>query len=409
VLVLLLGGYWRGWVQPSFGGAERPTALYLGVPGLAGQRVVSIGSLLIVTMILVVVSMTAWGRQRLALSEVTAILGVGITLSFLASASLVDGALRAKLDRNAQDKVALQQMVRFPIPRPNITTLGPLPLNHQFSLIFSALRSGFYLTLLATILLVATAAARRRDRPRDRDASAWATAALLIVALAIPAASTIQGLLAAHAIKLGEQDSAKGNDAAAAQHFKRALQLDGTLRALPDTAASRGQSLLRLGVTDDADAQLARARLELGAGLDTAALKTLSTASARWPSDVALRSEFVSQGLQFIAKRGAAEQVHQVLPQGVTSPVLRIAMAKAELAEGDNPQAAADARAAAEVTDDEEIRSVALTLLSIAQSRSGDAVGGRLTLLRAVQADSQSVNVIARSLLTGLYTTVPLP
>jgi hypothetical protein len=230
---------------------------------------------------------------------------------------------------------------------------------------------------------------------------------LSAVAVVVLAIGLAQSTVAAWALRRAEVAAATGDYTSAVARFRTAFSQEGGLGSRPDTAAEYGTSLLRIGATDAPEAQLASSRLQLQAGHDLTALRTVATASGRWPANTALRDEFTTQALGYLRRRADPESVHRLLPRNADCAVLRVTLAKYELATGDNPAAITDARTAESMTADVEVRSIALTFLALGQSRSGDLIGGRRTLLAAVDADRDYVNVMARSLLAGLYTTAP--
>jgi hypothetical protein len=406
-VLLLVAGLVRAWLQPALSSPQHATDLTIILP--AGRHLpVSWGLLLAIAAVITIVGLTPWGNRWPVLTETAAVLAIASTLGFLIQSCLLDRALQQRLRRDESDLGYLQRLVGYQIPRPHLTTLGPIPLPGPAADVISGLRSGFYLALLGAVLVATGAVARRRRQaPLDRRPRRYAVAVLSAVAVVVLAIGLAQSTVAARSLRLAEAAAATGDYTSAVARFRTAFSQGSGLERRPDTAAEYGTSLLGIGATDGPEAQLASSRLQLQAGHDLTALRTVATASDRWPANTALRDEFTTQAFGYLRRRGDAPSVHRLLPRNVDCAVLRVMLAQNELATGDNPAAITDARAAESMTADVEVRSIALTFLAIGQSRSGDLIGGRRTLLAAVDADRDFVNVMARSLLAGLYTTLP--
>jgi hypothetical protein len=407
----LLLGLGRGWLQPALHPSASAFRLDVVLPA-TDLRPISWGLILATAVVLVAVAQTSWGHPRALFGELAAVLSVTATLGFLIQSCFVDHGLQRRMSRDTADLAALQRIAGFTIPRPHLTTFGPIPLPNGAAEIFSGLRSGFYVALVSSIALAfvmlkrhrradSAAAAPNRNRPRP------VVLALAVVLLALTA-NLLQVGVAEYNLSQARTAAVTGDDASSIRHFKAALAQGVGLSQQPDIAAEYGLALIRGGATTSAPLQLAASRLLLLAGRDLPALQTVGEAARRWPTDSSLQDEFVTQALRYLQRRGAPQAVHLAMSASVDRPVLRVALSRYEIVSGDNPSAITDARAAASLARDTEVRSVALTFLSIAQTRSGETAEGRRTLLDAVDADKDYVNVMARSLLTGLYSTLPI-
>jgi len=407
-LVLLVPGLSRGWLQPALSAPLRATDINVTVPGMPGPQV-SWGLLLAVGLMLALVGITPWGNRRPAWTMAAALLTVFATLGFLLQSCLMDVALQQRLQRDESDLLALQRLMGYQIPRPHLTTLGPVPLPGPTADVFSGLRSGFYLALIGAVLLAAGAATRRSRLGsvagrRGRPAVVLLAAAIVVLLSAGVADSAVD----TRALSGARAAAAAGDDKAAVAQFRRALGHRIGADSRPNTAAEYGTALLRIGSNAGPEAQLAASRLQRDAGRDLAALQTVAAASDHWPANAALRDEFTMQAFDYLRRHEVSQAVHRLLPRNADSALLRVTLAKYDLSTGDDQTAMTDARAAESLTTDADMRSVALTFLAVGQTRSGDLIGGRRTLLAAVDADTSFVNVMARSLLAGLYTTLPL-
>jgi hypothetical protein len=404
---LLVAGLWGAWLQPALSQPLRATTLTVVLPA-GNLPFLTWGLLLVIAIALAVLGLLPWGRRHPVRTDLAAVLAMTSTVGFLTQSCLVDGALQARLARDRSDLASLQLIVGYGIPRPDVTTLGPIPLPDAAAEVFSALRSGFFVALTGAILMTIAASAQHRTgivrEPRERW-SVRAVSAVLIIAIA---ATVITSALARWQLSAAEAAAADGDDTSALALHESARDHGKGLDADPELSAQYGMSQLRLGPADGPAAGLASSRLQLQVGKDLGALQIVADSSQRWPADTALRDEFTAQAFAYLRQRQAPEPVRALISAATDSALIRVTLAKYELAAGDNPRAIVDARLGYEIAVDDDLRSAALTYLSVAQSRSGDPIQGRQTLLAAVEADKEFVNVMARSLLTGLYTAVPL-
>jgi hypothetical protein len=404
---LLSAGLWGAWLQPVLSEPLRAAAIPVELP-FGSLSIVTWGLLVAAAILFAVVGLLPWGRRQPVWTDLSAVLSMTSTVGFLIQSALVDGALQARLARDRSDLASLQLIVGYRIPRADITTLGPIPLPDAAADVFSALGSGFFLALAGAVLMSIGALAQHRSGlHRDPVGRRVVLTVSAVVVVAI-AASVIDRGLGQWDLARAQAAAADGDDQSAVALYESAQGHGNLVGADPDLAAQYGISQLRHGPADGPAAGIASSRLQVQVGKDLDALQTLADAAQRWPADQALRDEFTAQAFAYLKKRQTPQPVRALLSAEVDSPLIRVTLAKYELAGGDNPTATADAHRANEIAGNDDLRSVALTYLSVAQSRSGDLIEGRRTLLAAVDADKEFVNVMARSLLTGLYTTLPL-
>ena len=405
-VVLLAAGLVLPWVQPVLGAPMTATHLFVVTP-TGSQRLVSWGLTLAIAAVLSGAGLTRWGRRHPLVTDLAAVVAGWSVLGFLLQSLLVDFGLQEMLRVGRAELAEVQRLVGYRIPRPTVTTVGPVPLPTDAAEVVSALRIGFYAALLgAVLLLVAAWTAHRRSLRRPADGRAL-VAVLAVVAAAV-LVTVVQGAWVRLDLDRARGAAAQGADPAAVTFYSAALGRASGVGRNPDVLADLGVSELRSGPADGPAAALAASRLELQSGRDLEAMQMIAQAAETWPAESALQTEFRTQALTYLRLHTTTQPVRAVLTGLVDGPVLRLAMAKVDLAVGDNPAAIVDARAAQRLTVDHDVLSTALTLRSVAESRSGDLAEGRRTLVAAVEADTDYVNVMARSLLVGLYTTVPL-
>ena len=106
--------------------------------------------------------------------------------------------------------------------------------------------------------------------------------------------------------------------------------------------------------------------------------------------------------------RYAIEQEDPAPVQGLPAPVadndlVRFTRGRLEVETGQFTTGASDLRRVATEAASPDLRSAALTYVSMAQQAQGDLVGARQTLVRAVAEDTRHNNVVARAAATGLY------
>ncbi len=402
---LMVVGAFTGWLQPVLSEPLSAIELFVAVPG-GPFRAVTFGLILLMAVALAIAGLIRLGRRQRLWNELAALLAVTSTVGFLLQAAFVDTRVQERVSHDRSDLTNLQLLVGYKIPRPDVTTLGPIPLPDGAAEVFSALRLGFFLALTGALLFTATLSRQPKGVGVDRAhrLGRWAVGTMAVLLFAVP---VVDSALAHRDLDRARDAAANGDDAAAVALYESALRPGVGLDADPDVVSDFGMSQVRLRPTDSPASVLATSRLQLQAGNDLPALNTVVQAIDRWPMSEALRDEFAAQAFDYLRRRGAPAGVRQLMSPQNDSAILRIALAKYELPAGDNPAATADAIEADGLTTDSDVRSVALTFLSIAQSRSGDLTTGRQTLLAAVESDTEYVNVMARSLLTGLYTTLP--
>lgn len=421
-VVLLALGSGLGWLRPELGDEAGPWRLPVRLPGWSGATV-TYGVPVAVALVFAICgaasvahgATTRNGPRWLlsaSLLAVTAVLGCAVLTA------ITDVRTQFALQAGTADMATLTSHLPYAVPRFQVSQLLAHGLGVNGSLVASALRPGWYCALAGAAVLFA-AAVRRFPRTASlpplvrggarRQAPSGTSARIALgvsaVALVIFLASIVRGEVAGHEVADAAGLTDSGHPAAALAAYQRALALDPDLVYSKSVAIDRGRAMNDLGMSAAAPAALATSREQLSAGSDIAALDTLRAAHRAHPADALVLDELRRQAV-------AAAQAHRapgilralIADPGVRNLTVVFTLGTLELQTGDYPAAAVDLRAVVAGTADTDIRSSALTYLSLAESDAGSTAAARHSIVEAVAADPDHNNVTARAMALGLYT-----
>lgn len=394
------------WLQAELGPGLSAADLPLQLPGLgrpfgASWSAVVIG---LAAAHLVVAAVPA--RHQAVAARTGVALSVAALGGFLLVGGFTDEALRQRL-LDARDELdTVRRIVGYGIPRPSVTTLGPLELPPGAAAVVSALRVGFLLALLAGGLSVATWVLARRGAAEHRTSpgrAVWGPRAVVaalgaVVVLVAVQAGRASWLADRAAIALGEDRLVAARADAAA-----AVQLNDTLSARPALQQTMADVATATATGPPALQLYGRSLLALDAGHPDDALGLAVRAAEAAPGVEPYRDAVCRQATALAAGVGDVDTVRSLVPVSQRCDATLLQLAVSELDAGRYDLVGDDAGQLSRQTPDEDVRSAALTVLARARLAAGDLVGGRTLLQRAITADPNDVNVVARALGTGLY------
>ncbi len=332
---------------------------------------------------------------------VAAVAAIGLVLQLLSS----DARTRLALQGDQNEFTLFTSQLTYRAPQPQVSQLLFLHLNYTQRSVFSALRLGWYLSLLGGVLLVAV--------PRGRDAriaarpvrltmrvSAVLLASLLVGSFVVGSLrGVVAGRVAAHAASL----AAAGQSATASARYADALSLNPELVFDPAVTAGLGRARLEAGLAAGSAGAYATALDQAAANDDAGAIATLQHALRIDPANAVLSRALTQLAVMYAVKQqrptALAELPDQVLQRALT----RFTRGQLEVTTGQLSSGTNDLRIAISLTHNGDLRSAALTDISVAQQRGGDLVTARRTLESALAADAGHNNVLARALAAGLY------
>jgi len=413
--VALVGALVLPWLTTALGVTSGAGQLHVRLPGWYWLDAVTFQDILGVALALAAIGWVLQGRPSRAerpawrnhasawfraAGALAALAGLGFLLQLLVSDARAGLALHA----DQADMTLLTSQLTYRLPQPQVTALAFVPLGASQALVFSALRMGWYLTVLAALLLTLAPAGRRRGHaPPTNLLMRWGPA-FVVSLLALP---FVLGLLRAGAADVAASDAdglaAAADYPSAAARYADALSLNPDLAFDPAVLAGQGRARLQSGLASPAAGSFALALDQAAAQQDAAAMATLGRAIAADPGNPVFSRTLVQVAVAF-ALTGHTPLALQGGPTPVPGSVLALfTRGQLEVQAGELTQAVSDLKLAVSLTASTEIRSAALTDMSIAQQREGDVIAARRTLQAALAADPGGYNVVARALAAGLY------
>lgn len=412
-VLCLIAGLSLSWLTSALGSSVGAWSVPLRLPGTPVTRPLSAtpyGALPLLALTLIVVgrlldhragpAVPVSARWWRAAGWLLVLTSAGFVAQLLVADTMTLSWLRGQ---QAEFDLLLRQFT-YRVSQPRIGGLLFVPLGDRGTLVFSALRPGWYLTLAAGLLLLCV-----RPSPPIGPRKGIPAGPRLVPSAVLALTGVILGSGLAHAglAAWSAHDAAALSDAgqypAAAARYTRALEQNPLLINDPAVLAAIGRARANSGLLPGPGAPLAAAQDEVRAGHQPTGLHLLADAVGADPGNRALAGTLALASAQY-----AAEQEDPAPVQGLPAPVadddlVRFTRGRLEVVAGQLTTGAADLRRVATQADSPDVRSAALTYLSMAQQAQGDLAEARRTLVRAVAEDTRHNNVVARAAATGLY------
>lgn len=403
------------WLSTALSVRSDAAQVHLRLPGLTWLDAVTYERLVVLAVGLVVLgaglelggvarktSLAGMATKSYRLGGLVAgIAAIGLVLQLLSS----DARTRLALQGDQSEFTLFTSQLTYRVPQPQVSQLLFLHLNRAQTSVLSALRLGWYLSLLGGVLLVVVPGGRdARMAPRPVRLTMRAGAVLLVSVLVGSFVvgslrGVIAGRVAAHAASL----AAAGQSATASARYADALSLNPELVFDPDVTAGLGRARLEAGLAAGSAGAYATALDQAAANDDAGAITTLKHALVIDPGNAVLSRALTQLAITYAVKQQSPTALADLPDQVLQRAVSRFTRGRLEVTTGQLSSGTNDLRIAISLTHDGDLRSAALTVISAAQQSAGDLVTARRTLESALAADTGHDNVVARALAAGLY------
>src|SRR5450631_86288 len=403
------------WLSTALSVRSDAAQLHLRLPGMTWLDAVTYEHLVVLALGLVVVGagveLAGVARHSLLAGAATKLYRFGGVAAGIAAIGLVlqllssDARTRLALQGDQNEFTLFTSQLTYRVPQPQISQLLFLHLNRTQTLVLSALRLGWYLSLLGAVLLVVVPRGRdARVVPRPVRLTMRAGAVLLAgVLVGTFVVGSLRGVVAGRAAAHAAGLAAAGQYPAASARYADALSLNPELAFDPDVTAGVGRARLEAGLAAGSAGAYATALDQAAANEYDGAITTLRRAILIDPGNAVLSGALTQIAVTYAVKQQSptalAEQPDRVLQRALT----RFTRGRLEVATGQLTSGINDLRIAISLTRNGDLRSAALTLISVGQQRAGDLLTARRTLESALAADAGHYNLVARALATGLY------
>lgn len=394
------------WLRADLGAPLRAGELALQLPGLGRPAGASWAVVVIVLAAVHAAVAVVPGRYQAPVALTGAALSLTAVCGFLLLGAFADYALQQHLLDGQATLDAVRRIVGYRIPRPTVTTLGPVELPPGAAPLVSALRAGFLLAVVAAAFSAGLWTLTRRGWADGRGAPVpvrWAARgvvlALGVLGLLMAAQAWWAGMLSERAAT----ELAAGRAAAARAAVDAALGVNATLRARPDVQQVLGDTAMAGETRLPAQQLYGQSLLLKDAGRHDEALGLAVRAAAADPAEQSYADTVCRLAADRAQSASGIDVVRSLVPVSQRCDLALLQLAASELAAGRYDLVPIDAGQLSRQTPDRDLRSAALTELARARLATGDLVGGRTLLQQALASDPDDLNVVARALASGLY------
>jgi tetratricopeptide (TPR) repeat protein len=344
-----------------------------------------------------------WGRGRssvgMALAGAATVL---VPLYFVIQTVVTDRVLTNHLSEQQSELTSIIGQLGYSIPRNQLSSVLIVPVTGTWQQVLSALRPGWYLTLVGGALLFARGlpalSLRFRKRPR------LPAVALGIVALAL-VATLGRGFAASLVLQSASDTLEAGDYASANARISLAEALNPALRSDAKEALLRGEALASSGDQTSSEALLYLASLRNSVHDEFGALALMEDAAGRDPTNDAVINTLLDQARRLATKRQDPGILRGVVNQPYGNRLAeRYMLGRILYTRGDFDAARQQLAAAGALSSaDTNVASSVHTYIALCDMRLGDDSSARSELLVAIRLDTLYINSLARTLATGLY------
>jgi hypothetical protein len=353
------------------------------------------------------VAMVALVRSRghpTAITSVAGAVAILTPLTFWASAALGDLRLIDLLTRRATELKMITGQFGYRIPSARLTGILFVPLTGRWRLVGVALQPGWLLTLCGGVLLGLAGcrplAALSRRWP-------WRTGVALLIVLIAITAMVGRGYDANRVARAAFTAEHAGDYRLEVQRFRRAEQLNPTLRLRADIEQALGTAFNLTGQTMLPQALEATAEVHRAGGQLDLAVEDLAAAHATYPDDLVIYDDYRATALSVARHENRPDFLIPLLKQPpVDALPVRYTLGRVLYAIRRYDDAMVQLDWVVTHTGNKDVISSALTYIALCQKGAGDEDAARTTLLHAIAKDSDYANLTARDLAAGLFIPV---
>jgi hypothetical protein len=346
------------------------------------------------------------GRYQAAAARTAAVLSLTAVPGLVLLGSFTDHALQQRLLDGQASLDAVRRIVRYTVPRPSVTTIGPLGLPTGAAALVSAVRLGLVLALVAATLSGGVWVLSGRQPAAaggPRTGARWVPRIVVVALGILVLLVTVQAWRASWLSGRAAVALADGRPADARADLSAAIGANGTLRAVPAVQQLLGDTATATGTGSSAEQLHGQSVLMADAGHQDEALAFAVRAAAADPGQQAYTDQVCRLATARAAGAAGIDAVRSLVPVDQRCDLALLQLADTELTAGRYDLVAIDAGQLSRQTPDRDVRSAALTMQARAALAAGDLASGRALLRQALAADPEDLNVIARALATGLY------
>jgi tetratricopeptide (TPR) repeat protein len=400
-LAALVLGLATPWLHVPLENSRSAWSLSVLITGIPKHSAFSYGVLVFACLVLAAVALARSGRRGpwLGLAGLAA---VAVPLFFVVQAVVTDRSLTYNLTTEQAELASIVGQLGYSIPRNQLGSALFVPLTGTWQQVISALRPGWYLTAAGGALVLVAGLPGLLAALRQR--LGWAAGGLGLVTLAL-LVTIGRGVAASAMLDAANATVQAGDYAAAMSQLNVADALNPELRSDPKEALARGQVLVATGDRTSATALLYLAQLRVSVHDEVGALALMEEAAGRDPDDRVVTATAVDQ-----ARRLAKRRQNPGILLGVVSHswgdhvAERYMLGRILYSAGDFDAARQQLiTAATEAAPDNEVASSVHTYIALCYIHLGDQDSARRELVAAIHLDTQYINMVARTVATGLY------
>jgi len=401
-LALVAIGLVTPWLRVPLEPAKSAFSLPVLITGVPTRGGFSYGA--VVTVILLVAAAAlVWARARRSAWLAVAGLGAMVApLYFVFESVIADRALTGHLSEQQAELTSIISQLTYTIPRNQVSSFLFVPITGDWQPVISALRPGWYLTLIGGAFLFARGVPALWAQIAGRRL--WASAAGAVVVLAL-VATLGRGFAASSVLDSATDTLQAGDYQAAISRLNLADALNPVLRSDPEYALDRGQALASGGDQTSGFALMYLASLRSSVHDDFGSLALMEDAASSSPSIDVITNTLLDQARRLAAKRQDPGILEGVLSHAFGNRVAeRYMLGRILYTRGDFDASRRElGKAEALNIPDSNVNSSIDTYIGLSDMRLGDLTEARSEVLAAIKLDTQYINSLARTIATGLY------
>jgi tetratricopeptide (TPR) repeat protein len=395
------------WIRANLGAPLSAGDLPLYLPGLGRPFGATWSAVVIVLAVTHAGVVAVPARYQAMAARTAAALSVTALGAFLLLGAFADRAMGQRLLNGQEALDTVRRIVGYRIPRPSVTTLGPLELPSGAAAFASALRAGSLLALVAGGLSVGLWLLTRRGaagvRPAAVGRAVWVPRIVVATLGIVVLVMAVQTWRAVWLYDRAAEQLTEGRLAAARADVTEAIALNDTLQAAPEVQQLLGDLATATGIDPAARQFYGRSLLAEDAGRFDDALDFAARAAEEASWEQSYEDNVCRQATALASSAPGVDVVRSLVPVTRRCDLTLLQLAASELAAGRYDLVSVDAAQLSRQTPDEDVRSAALTMLARARLTAGDLGEGRTLLQQALADDPDDLNVVARALASGLY------
>jgi tetratricopeptide (TPR) repeat protein len=428
-VVLLAAGLVLPWLDIPLQAPVHSTSISVDLPGLAAPAShaglggpLTYGAGLCLLLVVAVVAGAARRGRPGAVVGATGLVGVFLSFAFPLLVVNADQPLLAHLEQSVAQFQTITKQFDYSVGSLPLTALGLHALKGQAQDVASALRLGWYASLVGSTLLGAAGGPSLRRRFSRRagspPVSPWAVVPVILTSavLALTGVEAGRGVAATHLVREAATALELGESNVAASRLSTAQRLDPTVLENTPSALIAGQVALAEGNTADPLALTSQAEALASAPAPSGQAEQLAAAQAlvelRQAEAAAPHNAVViTEERALVISTAEAGHNLALVQQALSDPhlsdlSLRYTYARMAFAAGQDDVTINQMEQVLTQTADQDVKSSAATYISLSLQAEGRFDQARTWLATALADDPGDYNTLARTEATGLYQSI---